>query len=132
MKISKEARRTARQLIRYTLRDGKVNEDTARQIVAKLIAEKPRHYAGILNAYSRLLRLEVEKRHAIVESAIELDGNERRSIAGKLKKQHGADVTTDFRVTPGLIGGLRITLGSTVWDGSVKSRLDGLRNALAA
>src|SRR5687768_3994869 len=59
MKISKEARRTARQLIRYTLRDGKVNEDTARRIVAKLIAEKPRHYAGILNAYSRLLRLEV-------------------------------------------------------------------------
>jgi len=63
---------------------------------------------------------------------IELDGNERRSIASKLKKQHGADVTTDFRVTPDLIGGLRITLGSTVWDGTLKSRLDNFRNALAA
>jgi F-type H+-transporting ATPase subunit delta len=132
MKISKEARRTARQLIRLTLRDGAVNEDTARQIVGKLIAEKPRHYLGILSAYQRMLRLEVEKRLAIVESAVELDGNERRSITSKLKKQHGADITTEFRVTPDLIGGLRIKLGSTVWDGSIKSRLDNFRNALAA
>jgi F-type H+-transporting ATPase subunit delta len=132
MKISKEARRTARQLIRHTLRDGKVNEDTARTIVAKLVAEKPRHYFGILSAYHRLLRLEVEKRHAIVESAVELDGNGRRSISGKLKKQYGGDIATEFRVVPDLIGGLRITVGSTVWDGSIKSRLDNLRNALAA
>lgn len=132
MKISKEARRTARQLIRLTVRDGKVNEDTARQIAAKLMAEKPRHYLGILSAWNRLLRLEVEKRHAIVESAVELSDAERKSILSKLKKRHGADVSTEFRVSPGLIGGLRIALGSTVWDGSIRTRLDNFRDALQA
>ena len=88
MKIHKEAQRTARQLIRLTTRDGGVNEDAAKQIVTKMIKEKPRHYVGILSAYQRLLRLEVEKRHAIVESAADVDGNERRTITAKLKKQH--------------------------------------------
>ena len=129
MKISKEARRTARQLIRSTMRDGKVNEDTARKIVAKLIDAKPRHYLGILSAYHRLLRLEVAKRHAVVESAVELDGNERRSIASKLKKRHG-EITSEFKTSPELIGGLRISLGSIVWDGSLKARLESLRTAL--
>lgn len=131
MKIHKEALRTARQLIRLTIRDGGVNEDTAKQIVAKVIADKPRHYLGILAGYQRMLRLEVQKRHAIVESAVELDGNERRSISSKLKKQHG-DITSEFKTTPDLIGGLRVSLGSTVWDGSVKARLDRLRDALLA
>ena len=129
MKIHKEALRTARQLIRFTVKDGSVNEDTARTIVTKVLKDKPRHYLGILAGYQRMLRLEVEKRHAIVESAIELDGNERKSITGRLKKQHG-DITSEFKVTPDLLGGLRITLGSTVWDGSVKARLDALRTAL--
>lgn len=131
MKIHKEALRTARQLIRLTIRDGGVNEDTAKKIVAKVIADKPRHYLGILAGYQRMLRLEVQKRHAIVESAVELDGNERRSISSKLKKQHG-DITSEFKTTPDLIGGLRVSLGSTVWDGSVKARLDRLRDALLA
>ena len=129
MKIHKEALRTARQLIRLTVRNGGVNEDAARQIVANVIKEKPRHYLGILAGYQRMLRLEVQKRHAIVESAVELDGNERRSIAARLKKQHG-EITSEFKTAPELIGGLRVSLGSTVWDGSVKARLDSLRDAL--
>lgn len=129
MKIHKEAQRTARQLIRITTREGGVNEDAARKIVAKIIKEKPRHYVDILSAYQRLLRLEVQKRHAVIESAVEIDGNERRSITTRLKKQHG-DITTDYVVNPDLVGGLRITLGSNVWDGSVKARLDALRTAL--
>ena len=129
MKIHKEALRTARQLIRLTVRNGGVNEDAARQIVDKVIKEKPRHYLGILAGYQRMLRLEVQKRHAIVESAVELDGNERRSIAARLKKQHG-EITSEFKTAPELIGGLRVSLGSTVWDGSVKARLDSLRDAL--
>ena len=129
MKIHKEAQRTARQLIRLTTRDGVVDESAAKKIVSKIIKEKPRHYVGILEAYQRLLRLEVQKRHAIIESAVEIDGNERRSITAKLKKQHG-DITADFNVVPELVGGLRITLGSNVWDGTVKARIDALRTAL--
>ena len=132
MKISKEARRTARQLIRLTTREGRVNELTARSIVAKLTAEKPRHYIGILSNYHRMLRLEIAKRHAIVESAAELNEGERNSVLSDLQKKHGADITAEYRISPALLGGLRVTLGSTVWDGSMKARLEALRSALLA
>lgn len=129
MKVSNEARRIARQLIRVTLKEGSLNEDTARKIVAGLIAAKPRYYTEILSAFQRLLRLEVEKRHAVVESAAEIGEEERGSITSRLKNEHGQDITTEYKVNPSLIGGLRVKLGSTVWDGSVKARLDNLRDA---
>ena len=65
MKVSKDALRTARQCIRLVIDNGTVNETTAHKIVTRFIAEKPRHYIGILSAFQRMLRLEMEKRHAI-------------------------------------------------------------------
>lgn len=132
MKVSKDALRTARQLIRLTLRKGKVDTDAARTIVSKIIADKPRHYQGVLTAYHRLLRLELEKRHAIVESAADLGQEEREKILATLRAKHGEDVTAEFRTTPELLGGIRVKLGSTVWDGSVKSRLESLREKVLA
>lgn len=130
MKISKEAKRTARQLIRLTMRNGRVNEDTARQIVARILAEKPRHYLGILSGYQRMLRLEVQKRHALVENATVLSNEQCDEIRGRIRAVHGDDVTAEFRHNPELIGGMRVKLGSSVWDGSLKARLDRLSNAL--
>lgn len=131
MKVSKDALRTARQFLRLTLRNGTLDQAAAKTIVDKVIADKPRNYLGILNAYTRLLRLELEKRHAIVDSATELSAEEQAKVVSDLQSRHGADVTTEFRVTPELLGGIRIKLGSNVWDGSVKSRLDTLRSQVA-
>ena len=71
---------------------------------------------------------------AVAEEVLERVGHAleaERDGTGKIRvlQQHG-DITTDYRVTPDLIGGLRITLGSNVWDGSVKARLNALRTAL--
>ncbi len=131
MKVSKEALRTSRQFIRLVLKDGTVNENTAREVVRKVAAEKPRHYIGILTAFQRMLRLELDKRQAVVESAGDLGQSGRDGVLHDLRAKHGADVTADFKVTPELLGGLRIKLGSTVWDGSVKARIDALRTAFS-
>ncbi len=48
-----------------------------------------------------------------------------------LRSKYGDGLTTDFRVNPNLIGGLRIRVGSDVWDGSVRGRLDRLEQELA-
>jgi F-type H+-transporting ATPase subunit delta len=39
------------------------------------------------------------------------------------KQNSGSDITIEFRTSPALLGGLRVKLGSDVWDGSVNSRL---------
>lgn len=132
MKVSKDALRNARQLMRLTLRNGSVDLGAAKTIVDKVTADKPRNYLGILTAYQRLLRLELEKRHAIVESATELSGPEQATVTADLQLRHGSDTTTEFRINPDLLGGIRVKLGSTVWDGSVKSRLETLRDKVLA
>ncbi len=131
MKVSKDALRTARQLLRATLVEGRIEAGRARQIVAKLGEMKPRGYHGILSAYSNLIRLELAERHAVVESAVELEGGTRDRITSELKGAYGDDLTFDFVVNPDLLGGMRVKVGSDVWDGSVRARLQQLRESFA-
>ena len=123
MKISREARRLARALFRISLADGRLDANRVSAISERLIVEKPRSYLEVLKEFSRLVRLELERRHAIVESASPLDERSTTNIANTLKQKFGDDITTEFRTSPDLLGGLRIKLGSDVWDGSISSRL---------
>ena len=132
MKISKDSRRAARQFLRLSTQGGRLNEDTVRMIVARVAAEKPRHYLGTLTAFSHLLKLEQQKRTVTVESATALNADDRISIENRLKTKHGDNLIFTFRTNEALLGGLRIQVGSNVWDGSVKSRLDSLSAQLTA
>jgi F-type H+-transporting ATPase subunit delta len=130
MKISREARRMARELFRLSLVNGRLDSNRVSEISQRLMAERPRGYLEILKELSRLVRLELDKRHALIESASPLDDASAANIAKTLKTQFGNDITTEFRTTPGLLGGLRIKLGSDVWDGSISSRLNELSQQL--
>ena len=130
MKINKEAQRTARQLMKLTLKNGRVDEDVARRVVIGLRDEKSRGYLAKISAYLRLVRLELERRRAVIESAVELDAATKSVVESNLQKKYDGGLTTEFKVTPELIGGMRIRVGSDVWDGSVKGRLDRLRDRI--
>ena len=128
MKVSKEARRIARQLLKSTVKGGKVDEAVVKLITNKLTTDKPRGFLGVLAAYTRLLRLELENNHAVIESAVDLDAPTRASVEADLKKKYGDQLTTEFQTDALLIGGMRVKVGSDVWDGSVRSRLERLRD----
>ena len=131
MKLSKEARKVSRDLFRASFTDSRLDHSKVRTIVQKIAEAKPRHYMDILKDYQRLVRLEVEKRHAIIESAAELDEATRTQLQQTLSAKYGSDLTTEFKVTPELIGGLRVRIGSDVWDSSVRERLNRLETQLA-
>jgi F-type H+-transporting ATPase subunit delta len=131
MKISKEARRTSRQLFRVCLVDGRLNEQNVRTVVSKVSASKPRGYIGILDNFARLISAEIERSKAIVESAAELDAATRANLQASLNQKYGRTLELEFHLNPELLGGIRVRVGSDVWDGSVKARLEALKNALA-
>ncbi|MCB1232893.1 MAG: F0F1 ATP synthase subunit delta [Verrucomicrobiae bacterium] len=130
MKISKEARRVARQLMKATVKDGRVDGGVVRKVVARLKEEKPRGYLGMIAAYGRLVRLELEKHHAIVESAVTLADETRSTVEFDLQKKYDGKLTVEYKVNPALIGGMRVRVGSDVWDGSVKGRLERLKERI--
>jgi F-type H+-transporting ATPase subunit delta len=130
MRIAKEARRVSRQLFRHSFTEGKLDKEKISHMVESLIAEKPRHYVDALKDYQRLIRLETEKRHAVIESATQLNSALANQIVTNLRARYGEDLTTEFRTNPQLLGGLKIRIGDDVWDGSVKNRLHKLQEQL--
>ena len=131
MKVAKEARKVSRELFQASLQDGHLSDERVRTIVQHIVKTKPRHYADILKDYDRRIRLELAKRHALIESATELDGDTRSQLESTLRGKYGQDLTTEFRTQSELIGGLRIKIGSDVYDSSVRERLSRLDAALA-
>jgi F-type H+-transporting ATPase subunit delta len=130
MKLSKEARKAAKSLFLGSFTDGKLDEDKVRSVVKQVAERKPRQYLEILEGYHRHVRLEMAKRHALIESAKDLERGTRDQLRRALKAKYGNDLTTEFRVAPELVGGLRIKIGSDVWDNTIQNRIARLESEL--
>ena len=118
MKSPREARKTARSLFRACLSGGRLDATRVRTVTDTIATEKPRGHLAI--------RLELERRHVVIESAAALTESEMKNLRADIIRTHGDDLTFDTTVRPDLIGGLRVRVGSDVWDGSVRARLEAL------
>ena len=130
MKVTKDAARSARQLLRLSHKDGTLDHDRIKEITTKVSEAKPRGYLAILQEFGRLVRLDVEQRQAVIETATELGAQAGNAVIEDLRRKYGSTLTADFKVNPDLLGGMRVKVGSDVWDGSVKARLTELKNKL--
>ncbi|HEY4415699.1 MAG TPA: F0F1 ATP synthase subunit delta [Verrucomicrobiae bacterium] len=129
MKISKQAQRDARQLFRSCLVNGLLDEKRVRDLIALLSTKKPRGYVEILSRLHRLVKLETQRRSARVESATALSVESQAGVVNRIQQIYGAGVDIVFGQNPALIGGLRIQVGSDLYDGSVKTRLEKLEQS---
>jgi len=126
MKITKQARRDAKQLFRSTFTNGVMDEAKVRAMVRKVVEMKPRRYVAILEHLKRLVKLEQDRRAAQVESAVALTPEQQSGVANNLEKIYGRGLNLSFGVNPALVGGLRVRVSSDVYDGSVAARLRSL------
>ncbi len=126
MRISKQTRRDAKQLFRICLADGLLDETRVRQAVQRVVAAKPRGYLAILSHFERLVKIELARRTAKVETAAPLTPDLQANVQASLSRAYGPGLNISFAQNPDLIGGLRIKVGSDVYDGSVKARLAAL------
>jgi len=130
MKISRQARREAKQLFVSCRTDGLLDETKVRQLVPHVIAAKPRGYLAILSHFQRLVRLDLARRSARVESATPLSPDLQGQAQTRLSQRYGPGLIVQFAQDPALIGGLRIQVGSDVYDGSIQARLRALAESL--
>lgn len=129
MKISKQEQREARQLFRSCQANGLLDENRVRHAVSLLVSQRPRGYIGILSRLLRLVQLDMEQHAAHVESATPLPADLQAEVANRVKEIYGTRLDISFRQNPALIGGLRIQVGSDLYDGSVKTRLEKLEQS---
>jgi F-type H+-transporting ATPase subunit delta len=70
--------------------------------------------------------------HATATSALPLTDTEVRALTARLEQMTGGTVALQTEVDESLLGGLIVRVGSRLIDGSVRGRLERLRNQLAA
>ncbi len=109
---------------------GKVSkqlEDTLALLVQKgrapVIPDVMKEFQAILYEQSGIVI-------AVVESAIALGESEKQTIAQKLEVVSGKKIRIENKVNPELIGGFTARIGDTVIDGSVKHKLERLKEEL--
>ena len=126
MRITKRVRHEAKQLFRSCQVQGLLDAARVRTAVTQLIAKKPRGYQGILSHFHRLVKLDLARRSARVESAFPLAPALQASVGTNLSRLYGPGLETAFAHNPTLLGGMRIKVGSDVYDGSIQARLAAL------
>jgi F-type H+-transporting ATPase subunit delta len=126
MKTIRQIKREAKRLFRFCLVNGLLDEARTRQVVQRIIDAKRRGGLALLSHFQRLVKLELARHTAQVESAMPLPEDLRASVQAGLMRTYGPGISASFAHNPGLIGGLRIKVGSDVYDGSVRGRLAAL------
>jgi F-type H+-transporting ATPase subunit delta len=112
--------------LRLCVVDGVLDEDRVRLVARRLAASRRRGSLAVLSVFQRLVRLDRDRHAALIESATPLAADLREGIRRHLSGKYGPAVHADFVETPALIGGMRIRVGSDVFDSSVRARLASL------
>jgi F-type H+-transporting ATPase subunit delta len=126
MTRTQRARRLSRELFRNCLVDGVPDPARVRTVVRLIAASGARDRFKILTCFLRLVSLDVARRTATVESAEPLPPEVQSRLQADLATHYGPGLNTSFIHSPELIGGMRIRVGSDLYDGSVRGRLAAL------
>ena len=109
------------------------------------LSQEVRNFLAVLLRHERMnaideivaeFRAEMDRRQGISEveviSARRLDADERYQMEQQVARLAGTQVRARFREDNGLIGGAVVKIGSTIYDGSVRGRLDRMKQELMA
>ena len=90
--------------------------------------------AIIAVALQAFLELVAEREGVVgaeVRTAVELSPEQRQNLQDRLERYTGRSVRLETKVDPGVRGGVIARVGDTVFDGSINTHLDRLRQRLA-
>jgi F-type H+-transporting ATPase subunit delta len=86
--------------------------------------------AGIISGFERLYAVQTGSVAAEVVTAVPLSARQLDGVKAQLRSSLGKDPEIETRVDPTILGGLKVKVGSRLYDASLKTRLDQLKFAL--
>lgn len=104
---------------------------TVRFLSLLLDRDRLAHLPGIVSRYRRLLNESKGRIEAKAVSASELEAAAVERLRQRLGELSGKEVVLQKEIDPELLGGLLIELGGTIYDGSVRTQLDKMKQRIA-
>jgi F-type H+-transporting ATPase subunit delta len=134
--------------LKQVLSDQGIDKQQREKVLEELLADKvsphtlgllsfivtqgrARQLPQILDAVSKLAADARQKVVAEVRSAVPMDDKQQKELAASLSKATNKNVTVKVIVDPSIIGGVVAKVGDTVIDGSIKRRLDQLKEQVS-
>jgi F-type H+-transporting ATPase subunit delta len=130
MRASRREARAAKRLYRSCLVNRLLDEARTREAVRRIIAARHRGGLAMLAHFQRLVRMDLDRHTARVESAVPLPHDLRAGVVTDVTRMFGPGMETSFTENATLIGGMRLRVGSDVYDGSVRARLASIEAGL--
>jgi F-type H+-transporting ATPase subunit delta len=86
----------------------------------------------IIATFQQVIRQRQGIAEAEISSAVELSTAQKTEFAKTLARLTGKKIETRYSLEPALLGGAVVRIGDTIYDGSLRSRLNEMRTRLAA
>ncbi len=120
----------SRSRLVHNLLDGKARGVTIRLVEVAVRGFGGRRFSGGLTRLVELAADRRERQLAYVTVATMLTEDEQNRLATKLSEIYGRAVDIKVSVAPGILGGVRVRVGSHLYDATVIRRLNDARSAL--
>ncbi len=117
------------RVLRRVVGDG-VSELALNLVLLMIRRGRPGAIERMVAHFAELLRRERGIALAEVRSAMPLADEQRDAVADRLAQLTGAKIEMNEAVDKSLIGGIAVRIGDTLYDGSVRNRLERLRARL--
>ena len=126
MAADKQSKLLAKQLFKLSLVNGVVSPEQVAGVLGWVEKTSPRRPVAILKAYHHRIAIELAKSRADVEHAGPVTDATLKSIEAAMTKKYQRTVTATAKANPKLLAGLRIRVGSDVYESSVAGQLAAL------
>ena len=126
MAANKQTKLLAKQLFKLSVVNGEVSADRVAGVLGWIEKHQPRHPLALLQQYHRYIATELAKSRAIVEHAGEVNAATLASIEAAMTKKYSRKVTAVAKPNTALLAGVRVRIGSDVYESSVAGQLAAL------
>ena len=126
MAADKQTKLLAKQLFKLSVVNGVVSPEQVAGVLGWVEKTSPRRPVALLKAYEHRIAIELAKSRAEIEHAGPIADTTLKSIEAAMTKKYARPVTASAKANPSLLAGLRIRVGSDVYESSVAGQLANL------
>jgi F-type H+-transporting ATPase subunit delta len=126
MRADKKTKALAKQLFKLSLVNGAVSPEQVTGVLGYIEKHAPRQSLALLQLYHRAISAELAKSNAVVEHAGPLSDTALKSIEAAMTRKYSRAVTASAKPNPKLLAGLRVRVGSDVYESTVAGQLANL------
>jgi F-type H+-transporting ATPase subunit delta len=123
MAADKQTKLLAKQLFKLSVVNGVVSPEQVAGVLGWVEKTSPRRPVALLKAYHHRIALELAKSRAEVEHAGPVTDATLRQIEAAMTKRYARPVVATAKANPKLLAGLRVRVGSDVYESSVAGQL---------